>query len=76
MKCPKCKGEIPEDEPLIIIGVANVRGTASLRAFHDKGVIWDSHDSWDEEFKCPYCGEFFAPDFAELREKWKLCRIN
>ena len=71
-KCPKCAKEIPDDEPLSITAVANVEGIASLRDFHDEGVIWEPHDSWDEEFQCPHCGEFFAPDFVELREKWKV----
>jgi len=58
IKCPKCKGEIPDDESLVISGTANVKGMASLRGFHDEGVIWQSRDSWDEEFKCPnYGGE-------------------
>jgi len=70
-KCPSCGQEISDDEPLAIRGVANVEGTACLRDFHDNGVIWESHDSWGEEFKCPYCDKYFAPDFVELREKWK-----
>lgn len=68
-KCPKCGGEIPDDEPLFIKGVAYVEGTASLRGFHDKGVVWEAHDSWDEEVKCPHCGEFFAPDLTEYRKQ-------
>lgn len=72
IKCPKCGREIPDDEPMTVRGTANVEGTASLRGFHDEGVVWTAHDSWGEEFKCPHCGEFFAPDFAELREKWKV----
>lgn len=68
IKCPNCNREIPDDELLIIKGVANVEGTASLRSFNDEGVIWEPHDSWDEEVKCPGCGKFFAPDLVKYRE--------
>lgn len=72
IECPNCGEGIPDDEPLCIRGTANVEGTANLRDFHDNGVIWETHDSWGEEVKCPRCGEYFAPDFVELHEKWKL----
>jgi len=70
VKCPNCGQDIPDDEVLLVTGVAYVTGRASIREFHDEGVTWTPHDSWDEEFECPHCGDFFAPDFAELRKKW------
>ena len=71
VKCPNCGHEITDDEPLAIRGIAKVGGTASLRDFHDGGAVWEPLDSWGEEFRCPCCGEYFAPDFVELRGKWK-----
>ena len=71
VKCPNCGHEITDDEPLTIRGIAKVRSTASLRDFHDEGAIWEPLESYEEEFRCPYCGEYFTPDFVELRRKWK-----
>lgn len=58
VKCPKCGQEVPDDKPLFIRGVATVKGDVSIRGFHDAGVVWEAHNSWDEEFMCPYCGKY------------------
>ena len=71
MKCPKCYEEIDEEEDLQIHGTAHVTGLASLRDFVEYGVIWTTHDSWDERFQCPYCDELFEIDYEEVESRWE-----
>jgi len=71
VECPHCRKEISDSEPLTVRGLAKVEGTATLLEFHNEGVDWIVHDSWDEEFICPHCGHAFTPDFVRLREEWR-----
>jgi len=65
MKCPHCKTEIEDDEPLKWRGIADVDGHASLREFHDNGIVWTAHDSENEEAQCPKCEQYFTPKFED-----------
>jgi ribosomal protein S26 len=60
MKCQKCGKEVPEDELVQIRATADVTNVfaVTLKEFRMVGVAWEAHDSYDEEVKCPSCGEY------------------
>lgn len=65
LHCPSCSTEISEDEPVKVRAAAHVTGDTTLRDFDDgEGVVWTPGDSYDEEIKCPKCGEWFHPDLS------------
>ena len=57
-KCSKCGKITRDDVEVNISGTASVEGDTSIRAFRNVGVEWYAKDSWDEKWKCPYCGGY------------------